>query len=506
MAFLKFLTDPRLGNFPEISPPQRVLAKCVGGEELVTAEEKSLYKHHTGSEYEGPIKGQMFLWLWGRRGGKSRTAGYIAVKECITGGHEKYLAPGETGTFLIIAQNKRNATIIFNYCKHLLTTSVLLKGYLRGDPVGEVIRLQVNGKPLEIRIQTADKASVRGWTVIGFIGDEVASWQYEGINVDKQVFDAIEPGATTMPDAKFIFVTTPWIKQGMVWEIFKACWGKTDADWWVFRGATEEMHNHLTPKALAKMQKIKKSDPEKYAREYMAEFTDPIHGWLGGAIIDMAVSKGVRERKYDPKFQYVAAMDPAFVHDAYTFTITHKNEHDECLQDHVSVWKAESKRIAIDAVSVIRQVAEMCKKYHVNTLYTDQGSSEVLMQFFDRSKAWQGIRTRIERIYVTAPEKREEFNTLKNLILNGKMRLLDHEQTLFELKNIEVKERAGGGCTISAPRLVGYTDDIACALAMSTHYCYTGLDRADHEFEGKQLDRLTAYRDVELNEYTGATL
>ena len=41
-----------------------------------------------------------------------------------------------------------------------------------------------------------------------------------------------------------------------------------------------------------------------------------------------------------------------------------------------------------------------------------------------------------------------------------------------------------------APRIAGYSDDHACALAMATHEAYTVPPAADHEWEGKHIRRI----------------
>ena len=494
MAFLKFAVDPKLGKFPEISLAQQVLIKCMDGEDLETKEERDIFFRHAGRPYE-PFPSPKYVSIpVGRRGGKSRIIALFASKEIVMGGHEKYLAPGETGTFAIVAQDKERAEIIFNYCVDVFEGSPILKKYLAKPPTSGLIRFSVNDKPLEIRIQAADKAKMRGLTIIGFVGDEAAHWPLMGVNTDKSIFNSVRPGSSTIPNAKFVLITTPWGKQGLVWDIYEKCWGRAEGryggrKWFVYQAPTMDMNPNLPPEELEEIEQLKIGDPEEYRREYCAEFTDIIHGWIAEGVIDAAVISGLKENAYNPKHTYVAAMDSAFSHDAWVFKIVHRDEKDTMVEDLTRTWTPGGPEKTVDMNTVIAFITDKCKEYKIRRVYADQYAFEPIEQSFERSAAWVQSNARLEKIHVTGPEKREQFGTLKHLLQNGKMSLLDHEKTVFELKNLEVKMTGNGGFLIGAPRLAGYTDDHACALALSVHYAYTTAPKADHEWERRRINR-----------------
>jgi hypothetical protein len=250
------------------------------------------------------------------------------------------------------------------------------------------------------------------------------------------------------------------------------------------------MNNHLPKEELEEMEQLRLADPQEYNREYMAEFSEVVSGWISSAVVDAAVDPGITERPYKPEFTYVAAMDAAFVNDNFVFKIVHRDDQDSIVEDLSMTWTPDGVAGKVLMNPVIAFITDKCNRYKVRNVYADQYAFEPLEEAFVRSAAWTRTRCRLEKIYITGTEKREQFGTLKQLLQNGKMRLLDHKQTQHELKNLEVKMTGNGGYIIMAPRIAGYSDDHACALAMATHEAYTVPPAADHKFEGKQIRRI----------------
>jgi hypothetical protein len=101
------------------------------------------------------------LWcIIGRRAGKSRIAALIAIY--LTCCREYTLAPGETGVFMVIGADRRQARVIKRY----------ISGFLRADPAFEALLADetadaitlTNG--LVIEIHTASYRAIRSYTLI----------------------------------------------------------------------------------------------------------------------------------------------------------------------------------------------------------------------------------------------------------------------------------------------------------------------------------------------------
>jgi hypothetical protein len=73
------------------------------------------------------------------------------------------LVPGERGTVLVIAADRRQARVIFRYITALITETPLIADLVDGEVTQDRIDLK-NG--ITIEISTANFRSVRGYTLV----------------------------------------------------------------------------------------------------------------------------------------------------------------------------------------------------------------------------------------------------------------------------------------------------------------------------------------------------
>ena len=96
-------------------------------------------------------------FICGRRSGKSdRLAANIAVYEAVVGGHERYLAPGERGHIVLIAQDKRAARVLYRYILAKLENSDLLAQLIldvRREEIDLTNNLTISIFPCSFRIR-----------------------------------------------------------------------------------------------------------------------------------------------------------------------------------------------------------------------------------------------------------------------------------------------------------------------------------------------------------------
>src|SRR5262249_32401280 len=74
----------------------------------------ALYRHCTRRS-DLPAKVKEAYAIVGRRGGKSRIVSFAATYLACFYDFRKYLAPGETGMVLILARDRDQARVVFNY-------------------------------------------------------------------------------------------------------------------------------------------------------------------------------------------------------------------------------------------------------------------------------------------------------------------------------------------------------------------------------------------------------
>ena len=89
-------------------------------------QQRELFRQCTGREHinsEGHHEAWMVI---GRRGGKSFALALIAVFLACFQDWQQYLGPGERGTIMIVAADRKQARVIMRYCKGLLASVPML--------------------------------------------------------------------------------------------------------------------------------------------------------------------------------------------------------------------------------------------------------------------------------------------------------------------------------------------------------------------------------------------
>jgi hypothetical protein len=84
------------------------------------------------------------------------------------------LAPGEVGTLMVIAADRRQARVIFSYVNAFFEVPLLAR--LVASRTKESLALT---NRTAIEIHTCSLKATRGYTLIGVVADEVAFWRAE---------------------------------------------------------------------------------------------------------------------------------------------------------------------------------------------------------------------------------------------------------------------------------------------------------------------------------------
>src|SRR5262249_753132 len=89
-------------------------------------EASELYRRHTGRTIAPSTPFREAWWIVGRRGGKSQIAALVAVFLACFRDYRIMLAPGERGTVMVIAADRRQARVVFRYVLGLLESVPIL--------------------------------------------------------------------------------------------------------------------------------------------------------------------------------------------------------------------------------------------------------------------------------------------------------------------------------------------------------------------------------------------
>jgi phage terminase large subunit-like protein len=164
----------------------------------------ALYGRHTGREALPTTPAREAWLVVGRRGGKSRIATLVAVWLACFRDYRAILAPGERGTVMLLAADRRQARTVFRYVEELLDGIPLLRSLVeRRTREGIYLRNRVI-----IEVHTASFRAVRGYTVVACIADEVAFWRSdESANPDVEILNGLRPGMATVPGALLLCIS-----------------------------------------------------------------------------------------------------------------------------------------------------------------------------------------------------------------------------------------------------------------------------------------------------------
>lgn len=472
-------------RFLELSLPQRVALKSLYGCELTEEKDEHGWSEldywsaqQRGAEYDElgfiravervpylPKQHEEGWFIWGRRGGKTDSlASVIVAYEATMGGHEAHVRKGQPAICFQIAQDLRMAKYALHLIKATLETSPAMAAQVK-DVVAERIDLK-NG--LHIVCVPPTLKSVRGYANPVAVLDEVGVWYQdaESANPDYEIYRAVKPAQAQFPHRKVVGISSPWNKAGLLFQYSEA---GTDGRWakaaererfsgcLVSHAPTAASGNPRVSREFLRIEAAR--DPRAYEREYLAEFQDSISGFLDTRLLVEAVDDGVRQRVPEPDKFYVAAMDPAFRHDAFAFTIVHAEPGKGIVQD-VLVRELPAPGVPVDPAAMMMQIAHLCRQYRIFIIHTDQYQLESLKYIANQ------LGVHLEGTDFTGGSKAEIYGSFQSLVNTKRIRLLDDANQLKELKSLEKQLLPAGGIRVAAPK--GMFDDVATVIALAS--------------------------------------
>jgi hypothetical protein len=421
-------------------------------------ESLELFKACTGREMQPQ---GAFRELWanvGRRGGKSFMAAVIAVFLGIFFDYLKYLNVGERGVVQIIAADKAQAGVIFNYIKGILHSNPVFKQFIQNEYRE---RLDLNNN-ISIEVMACSFRSIRGRSLVACLMDEISFWKVEGANPDREILAAVRPGMATIPNSKLIVISSPYAKFGVLYEHYRDYYGTDDKDILVWSSPTTVMNPTIDQGFI---DKESKKDPAAAASEWFGEFRQDIESYVSREALESVVASGVYEIPHSTNYAYQGFCDPSGgVRDRYTLGIGH-------VEDGLRILDClRSRKPPFDPAQVTAEYARVLKSYHVSTVRGDRYSAEWVVQAFAKN----GIH------YVTSEKSKSIlYSELLPLINSAQCQLLDDKKLFRQILGLERKTGRSGKDSIDhGPR--GFDDSANAAAG-----CLTSLQEGDPNFKIK---------------------
>jgi len=397
----------------------------------MTKAQRAIYAKHTGrsSVPEEPAR-EAFV-IVGRRGGKSIIAALIAVYVACFRKYDDVLAPGEVGTVVVVAADRKQARVILRYINGFFD-HVQLLGRLIVNRTKEAIELS---NRVVIEIHTASFRNIRGYTAVAAICDEVAFWRSEdSANPDAEILNALRPAMATVPGALLLCISSPYSRRGVMWEAFRRYHGK-DGSVLVWQSDTRSMNPTVSESIIKTGYE---QDPQAAAAEYGGEFRTDVETFVSREAVEAVVIPGRRELPPAEGLRYVAFVDPSGgSSDSMTLAVAHRGEKGRTVLDCV-----RERKPPFSPPAVVEEFVAVLKRYRVGTVTGDAYSGEWVREAFVK----RGVTYR-----VSGKPKSELYLGLLPLVNSGGLELLDIERLVNQLCSLERRTGRSGRDSVDHP-------------------------------------------------------
>jgi hypothetical protein len=295
---------------------------------------------------------------------------------------------------------------------------------------------------------SSDYRSLRGFTGIAAIVDEVAFLSIEGQKPDTEVVRALRSRLLTT-QGPLICISSPYAKRGMLYEVYKKHYGQ-NSNILVWQGHSKLMNPTLSDTMIAEMLA---EDATGAFADLGLGFRSDIETFLLREVVENLIVPERFELAPVHGIQYVAFADPSGgSQDSMTLGIAHR-EGDALVLDLL-----RESRPPFSPDQVVQQFAETLKQYGLTTVTGDKYGG-----------LWPSERFQVHGIdyQVSKLSKSDLYRELLPLMNSGQVELLDHERLVNQLINLERRVARGGKDSIDHPR--GGRDDLAnvCAGALT---------------------------------------
>ena len=403
--------------------------------------ELAIYKEHTGRKKPPTRPFSEAYAIVGRRGGKSRIAALLGVFLAAFRDYRDVLGPGERGVVMLIAADRKQARVVMGYVRALLDIPLL------ADLVAKRRRESIDLRNrISLEVHTASYRTVRGYTVVAAILDELAFWPTDdSAEPDVEILQALRPAMATVPGALLLGISSPYARRGVLWKAYREHHGQ-DSDVLVWQADSRTMNPTLDAKVV---EQAYQSDPTAAAAEYGAEFRTDVESYLSREAIDAVVVPERYELPCLTGVGYFGFTDPSGgSQDSFTLAIAHR-QGDVAVLDVV-----REVRPPFSPDQVTEEFAALLKSYRIREVEGDRYAGEWPRERF----SGHGVE------YKTADKAKSDiYKSFLPVVNSGEVELLDHKVLRAQLEGLERRTARGGRDSIDHPP--GGRDDVANAVA-----------------------------------------
>lgn len=447
--FIQFIEDPELGG-KFISRQETIVSwKCLlkaclglppGPGDL------DLYQAHTGRK-EWPTGPSREAWIIaGIRSGKSFMSALLGAYLAVFKQH--HLSVGEVGHVLIVSPTLRQSQIVRGYLSGFFSQNAYLRPFVKTG-TRDTLELTNN---IAITTISSDYRTLRGYTAVAVIIDEVAFLSLEGTKPDIEVVRAAR-GRLLSSEGPLISISSPYARQGILYDIWKRHFGQDGSPVFVWQAPSLVM-NPTLPEDL--IDEAREEDPQAASADYDAQFRSDIESFISPDAVDACVVPGRYELPPMRESAHVAFADPSggSGQDSFTLCVCHQ-QREQRVVDLI-----REVRPPFSPEQTISELCKDLKRYHINHVTGDRFGGEFPREIF-RS---HGIEYRLAEL-----PKSDIYREFLPMVNSNQVQLLDHPRMIHQLVNLERRTARGGRDSIDHMR--GGHDDIINAVAGALVAC-----------------------------------
>lgn len=445
MTIIEAIDDKKLfGQLfkdPKTWATWRVFLKGLFGLKMSKAEFET-FKEFTGRNHPPSRPAQEAFAIVGRRGGKSYIAAVAACYLALFHEWRPYLSRGERGWVLAIAADRTQAKNLLGYISGILSLPMFRKQVVTEKAEEILLENQIG-----IRVATSDYRTLRGYTCVAAIADELSFWRSEGQNPAAEILTALRPALATTKGSMLLGISSPYSKNGPLWDVYRQKWAQDDEDVLVWRAPTKAMNPLISDKII---DRALQDDYSAAKAEWLAEFREDLETFLMTEMIERAIPEGCFERPRLDGKTYYAFVDPSGGRaDSFTLAIAHPEESGKIVLDRI-----EERRPPFAPEDVTAEFVAAMKEYGCWRCDGDAFAAEWVKTAFEKYDAAYSK---------SALNKSEIYLNFEPLLAQGRIELLDHKKMLNEFRGLERRTHSGGRDTVD--HSPGCHDDVANAVA-----------------------------------------
>lgn len=405
------------------------------------SDQQRIYEACTGRT-EPPTVDASEAWLVvGRRGGKSFITALIAVWLAAFHDYNRALQPGERGAVLILAADRKQSRVIYRYIRSLVLDVPMLAALVERE-TAEGIDLTTG---VSIEIATASFRSIRGYTVVAALLDEVAYWRSDGANPDGEVLNALRPGMATIPNAKLIALSSPYSKSGELYRAYRKHYAQQGSVL-VWQADTRTMNPTVPERVITEAYE---RDAEAAKAEYGAQFRSDLEQFVAREVVEACTMPGTVELPYLSGHRYNGFTDPSGgSRDSMTLAIAHN-------EDGVTVVDAiRERKPPFSPEAVVSEFADLLADYRIATVSGDRYAGEWPRESFRRHRITYDVATK---------PRSDLYRDMLPALNSKKLALPDDSRLISQVAGLERRTSRGGRDSIDHPS--NGHDDVANAVA-----------------------------------------